>query len=285
MMREKDYHLQDPTWCLGCGIYGVFSSLKAAALSLYMKPEEMVIVTGIGCHGRLNNYFKAYGFHSLHGRTLPVATGIKLANVRLFVITVSGDGDAYSIGLSHFINAVRRNVDLTSIVVNNRIYALTQGQTSPTSQLGFVSNSTPQGSKELPLDGLRLAFASGGTFLARGFAGAPKQLSRLLEQGIRHRGFSLIDVLSPCVTHNKINTYDWYRDHTYDIGQKQGYDPRNKDLAWQVLKEEENMALGLLYEEERPSYEELVLPNEKPLLQSRMTIDRKEWERILKKFE
>jgi len=284
-MREKDYHLQNPTWCLGCGIYGVFSSLKAAALSLHMKPEEMVIVTGIGCHGRLNNYFKAYGFHSLHGRTLPVATGIKLANVRLSMITVSGDGDAYSIGLSHFINAVRRNVDLTCIVVNNRIYALTEGQTSPTSQLGFVSNSTPQGSKELPLDGLRLAFASGGTFLARGFAGAPKQLSRLLEQGIQHRGFSLIDVLSPCVTHNKINTYDWYRDHTYDIGQKQGYDPRNKDLAWQVLKEEENMALGLLYEEERPSYEELVLPNEKPLLQSRMTIDRKEWERILKKFE
>jgi 2-oxoglutarate ferredoxin oxidoreductase subunit beta len=283
-MKEKDYHLQDPTWCLGCGIYGVFSSLKAAALSLNMKPEEMVIVTGIGCHGRLNNYFKAYGFHSLHGRTLPVATGIKLANVRLSVIIVSGDGDAYSIGLSHFINAVRRNVNLTCIIVNNRIYALTQGQTSPTSQFGFVSNSTPQGSKELPLDGPRLAFASGGTFLARGFAGAPKQLSRLLEQGIRHRGFSLIDVLSPCVTHNKINTYDWYRDHTYDIGQKQGYDPGNKDLAWQVLEEEEKMALGLLYKEERPSYEELVLPNEKPLLQSQMAIDRKEWERILKKF-
>lgn len=283
-MKEKDYHLQDPTWCLGCGIYGVFSSLKAAALSLNMKPEEMVIVTGIGCHGRLNNYFKAYGFHSLHGRTLPVATGIKLANVRLSVIIVSGDGDAYSIGLSHFINAVRRNVNLTCIIVNNRIYALTQGQTSPTSQFGFVSNSTPQGSKELPLDGPRLAFASGGTFLARGFAGAPKQLSRLLEQGIRHRGFSLIDVLSPCVTHNKINTYDWYRDHTYDIGQKQGYDPGNKDLAWQVLEEEEKMALGLLYEEERPSYEELVLPNEKPLLQSQMAIDRKEWKRILKKF-
>jgi 2-oxoglutarate ferredoxin oxidoreductase subunit beta len=284
-MKEKDYHLQDPTWCLGCGIYGVFSSLKAAALSLNMKPEEMVIVTGIGCHGRLNNYFKAYGFHSLHGRTLPVATGIKLANVRLSVIIVSGDGDAYSIGLSHFINAVRRNVNLTCIIVNNRIYALTQGQTSPTSQFGFVSNSTPQGSKELPLDGPRLAFASGGTFLARGFAGAPKQLSRLLEQGIRHRGFSLIDVLSPCVTHNKINTYDWYRDHTYDIGQKQGYDPGNKDLAWKVLEEEEKMALGLLYKEERPSYEELVLPNEKPLLQSQMAIDRKEWEKILKKFE
>jgi len=284
-MKKKDYHLHDPTWCLGCGIYGVFSSLKATALSLRMKPEEIVIVSGIGCHGRLNNYFRSYGFHSLHGRALPVATGVKLANVRLSVITVSGDGDAYSIGLSHFIHAVRRNVDLTYIVINNMIFALTQGQTSPTSRMGVISVSMPFGSKELPLDGPRLAFASGGTFIARGFSGTPKQLRHLFEQGLRHKGFSLIDVLSPCVTHNKINTYDWYRKNTYDIGQKQGYDPENRHMAEQVLKGEEKMALGLLYKEERPSYEDLLLPGKKPLLQSRLTIDRKEQERILKKFE
>jgi 2-oxoglutarate ferredoxin oxidoreductase subunit beta len=284
-MNEKDFHLHDPTWCPGCGIYGVFSSLKATALSLRMKPEEIVMVTGIGCHGRLNNYFRSYGFHSLHGRALPVATGVKLANAQLSVITVSGDGDAYSIGLNHYIHTVRRNVDLTYIVINNMIYALTQGQTSPTSQMGVVSNSTPYGSKELPLDGPRLAFASGGTFIARGFSGAPKQLRHLFEQGIRHKGFSLIDVLSPCVTHNKINTYDWYRKNTYDIGQKQGYDPGNRDMAGQVLKGEEKMALGMLYKEKRPSYEELLLPDKKPLLQSRLSIDRKERERILKKFE
>lgn len=284
-MKEKDYHLHDPTWCLGCGIYGVFSSLKSTALSLHLKPEEIVMVTGIGCHGRLNNYFRSYGFHSLHGRALPIATGVKLANVQLSVITVSGDGDAYSIGLNHYIHAVRRNVDLTYIVINNMIYALTQGQTSPTSQMGVVSVSTPYGSNELPLDGPRLAFASGGTFIARGFSGSPKQLRHLFEQGIRHKGFSLIDVLSPCVTHNKINTYDWYRKNTYDIGQKQGYDPGNRDMAGQVLKGEEKMALGLLYEEKRPSYEELLLPDKKPLLQSRLTIDRKEREIILKKFE
>jgi 2-oxoglutarate ferredoxin oxidoreductase subunit beta len=284
-MKEKDYHLHDPTWCLGCGIYGVFSSLKVTALSLHLKPEEIVIVTGIGCQGRLNNYFRSYGFHSLHGRALPVATGAKLANVQLSVITVSGDGDAYSIGLNHFIHAVRRNVDLTYIVINNMIYALTQGQTSPTSQMGVISISAPYGSKELPLDGPRLAFASGGTFIARGFSGAPKQLSYLFEQGIRHKGFSLVDVLSPCVTHNKINTYDWYRKNTYDIGQKQGYDPGNKDMAGQVLKGEKKMALGLLYKEKRPSYEKLLLLDEKPLLRSRLTIDRKDRERILKRFE
>lgn len=284
-MRQKDYHLHDPTWCLGCGIYGIFTSLKATAVSLQMKPEEIVIVTGIGCHGRLNNYFRAYGFHSLHGRALPVATGVKLANSRLSVITVSGDGDAYSIGLSHFIHAVRRNADLTYIVVNNMIYALTQGQTSPTSQTGFVSRSTPQGSKEIPLDAPRLAFVSGGTFIARGFSGVPKQLSGLIEQGIRHKGFSLIDVLSPCVTHNKLNTYDWYRKNTYDISQSQDYDPGNKDLAWQVLRGEEKMALGLLYKEERLSYDDLVLPGKEPLVQSPMTLERKEWENILKKYE
>ncbi len=284
-MKAKDYHLHDPTWCLGCGIYGLFSSLKAAAASLQLKPEETVIVTGIGCHGRLNNYFKAYGFHSLHGRALPVATGVKLANVQLSVITVSGDGDAYSIGLNHFIHAVRRNADLTYIVINNMIYALTQGQTSPTSPLGFVSGSTPQGSKEVPLDGPRMAFVSGGTFIARGFSGSPKQLSGLIEQGIRHKGFSLIDVLSPCVTHNKVNTYDWYKKNTYDISQRQGYDSGNRDSAWEVLKDEERMALGLLFKDARASYEELVLPDKRPLFQSRMTIDRKEWERILEKFE
>ena len=146
---------------------------------MQMNPEEMVVVTGIGCHGRLNNYFRAYGFHALHGRALPLAQGIKLANKKLSVITVGGDGDAYSIGLGHFIHAVRRNVDLIYIVVNNMIYGLTQGQTSPTSAKGFISVSTPFGSIESPLSGMHLALVSGGTFIARGFSGAPKQLARL----------------------------------------------------------------------------------------------------------
>ena len=252
---------------------------------MQMNPEEMVVVTGIGCHGRLNNYFRAYGFHALHGRALPLAQGIKLANKKLSVITVGGDGDAYSIGLGHFIHAVRRNVDLTYIVVNNMIYGLTQGQTSPTSRKGFISVSTPFGSKESPLSGMHLALVSGGTFIARGFSGAPKQLARLFQKGTQHHGFSLIEVLSPCVTHNKINTYDWFKKNTFDVDQKKGYDPGNREKAGRYLKDEQKLALGLLYREERPSYEDLALPGNLPIVQNKMRVNQKKWDKILEKFE
>lgn len=285
MMREKDFHLHDPTWCAACGIYSIFSVLKKTAAGLEMRPEEMVVVTGIGCHGRLNNYFKAYGFHALHGRALPLAQGIKLANAQLSVIVISGDGDAYSIGLGHFIHALRRNVNLTYIVVNNMIYSLTQGQTSPTSRKGFVSKSTPLGSKETPLCGPHLALVSGGTFIARGFSGAPKQLHRLVQKGIQHRGFSLIEVLSPCVTYNPMNTYDWFRDNTLDVDQKKGYDANSREKAWKLLNNKQKLAMGLLYQEEGTAYDELVLPKEAPLVRSPLRINQKKLDKILGKFE
>jgi 2-oxoglutarate ferredoxin oxidoreductase subunit beta len=284
-MKEKDFHVQDPTWCPGCGIYAIFSALKKTASAMKMKPEEMVVVTGIGCHGRLNNYFKAYGFHALHGRALPLAQGIKLANKQLSVTTVSGDGDAYSIGLGHFIHAVRRNVNLTYIVVNNMIYGLTLGQTSPTSRKGFVSVSTPFGSKESPLCGLHLALSSGGTFIARGFSGAPNQLARLIEKGIQHHGFSLIEVLSPCVTHNRMNTYDWFRKNTFDLDEENGYDPKSRERAWEFINDKQKLILGLLYQEERPSYEDQVLPRKIPLVQTKMHVNQKKLDKILEKFE
>jgi 2-oxoglutarate ferredoxin oxidoreductase subunit beta len=284
-MKEKDFHLQDPTWCPGCGIYAIFSALKKTASSMKINPEDMVLVTGIGCHGRLNNYFRAYGFHSLHGRALPLAQGIKLANKTLSVITVSGDGDAYSIGLGHFIHAARRNIDLTYIVVNNMIYGLTQGQTSPTSQKGFVSVSTPFGSKESPVCGLHLALVSGGTFIARGFSGAPHQLARLIEKGIHHRGFSLIEVLSPCVTHNRLNSYQWFKENTYDLDHEKGYDSRSKERAFLSLNEKQKLILGLLYQEERPSYDDLSLPGEAPLIRSKMQVNQNKLDKILKKHE
>lgn len=285
MLKEKDFHLHDPTWCAGCGIYSIFSVIKKTAAAEDMKPEEMVIVTGIGCHGRLNNYFKAYGFHALHGRALPLAQGVKLANTQLSVIVVSGDGDAYSIGLGHFIHTVRRNVNLTYIVVNNMIYSLTQGQTSPTSRKGFVSSSTPQGSKESPICGPHLALVSGGTFVARGFSGAPKQLFRLIRKGIQHKGFSLIEVLSPCVTYNKTNTYDWFKDNIVDLDQKKEYDFRSREKAWKFLNNKHKLAIGLLYQKEESSYDELVLPAKDPLIRSPLQIDRKKMDKILKKFE
>ena len=285
MTSEKNFHLHDPTWCPGCGIYSIFAAMKKTAVALNIKPEELVVVTGIGCHGRLNNYFKAYGFHALHGRTLPLATGIKLANSRLNVVIISGDGDAYSIGLGHFIHAVRRNINLTYIVVNNMIYGLTQGQTSPTSRMGFTSISTPFGSNESPLDGPQLALASEGTFIARGYSGDPRMLLSLMGQGFQHRGFALIEVMSPCVTHNKMNTYEWFKEHTFGVENEDGYEPFNREEAWGLLGRKEKFALGLIFREEKPSYDDLVLAGKHPLVQSPLEIDLEKMKTILKKFE
>jgi 2-oxoglutarate ferredoxin oxidoreductase subunit beta len=286
MRREKDFHLIDPTWCIGCGIYGIFSALKKTAAKLDLDPEQLVLVTGIGCHGRLNSYFKAYGFHSLHGRTLPIASGVKLSNPRLHVVAVSGDGDAYSIGLGHLIHSIRRNINITYLVVDNRLYALTQGQTSPTSQMGYVSVSTPGGSKEHPLDGLQLALASGGTFIARGFSGDPTQLASLIEKGMKHEGFALVEVLSPCVTHNKIITYEWFRENIYKLNEDSSYDPKNKMQAWERLTRKGKIPLGLIYVEKKPSYESLVLPDKKkPLVFNDLEVDDLRLEKIMDKFQ
>ena len=284
-MKEDSYHLQDPTWCRGCGLFGVFASLKKAVASLQIQPERLVIVTGIGCHGRLNNYFNAYGFHGLHGRSLPLAEGIKLANSGLTVLAVSGDGDAYSIGAGHYIHANRRNVNMTCIVVNNQVYGLTQGQTSPTSQQGYVSVSSPFGSKEIPLDGPRLAIASGGTFVARGFAGNPQHLTELITKGITHKGFSTIEVLSPCVTHNKINTYKWYKDNIVNLDDDTDYSAKNKNKVLKVLSEQNKIPLGLIYHEERPSFDDLSLPSETPIAMAPLDIDEKKLDAIMKEFE
>jgi len=286
MRREKDFHLIDPTWCIGCGIYGIFSALKKTAAKLSLDPEQLVLVTGIGCHGRLNNYFRAYGFHALHGRTLPTASGVKLSNPRLHVVAVSGDGDAYSIGLGHLIHSIRRNINITYLVVDNRLYALTQGQTSPTSQMGYVSVSTPGGSKEHPLDGLQLALASGGTFIARGFSGDPTQLASLIEKGMKHEGFALVEVLSPCVTHNKIITYEWFRENIYKLNEDSSYDPKNKMQAWERLTRKGKIPLGLIYVEKKPSYESLVLPDKKkPLVLNDLEVDDLRLEKIMHKFQ
>lgn len=286
MRREKDYHLSDPTWCAGCGIYGCFAALKKVAGKLDLDPEGLVIVSGIGCHGRLNNYFRSYGFHALHGRVLPVASGVKLSNPRLHVLAISGDGDAYSIGLGHFIHSLRRNIDITYLVVDNRVYGLTQGQTSPTSQKGYVSVSTPGGSKENPLSGPQLALASGATFVARGFSGDPAQLASLIEKGMKHKGFALVEVLSPCVTHNKINTYKWFKENIDQLDKDSSYDSYNKKQAFERLDRGETIPVGLIYVEKRPCYEELVLSEkDSPLVFNELKPDISKLENILEKFE
>jgi len=285
MKNKEAFHRARPTWCGGCGLFGIFDALKRAAASLDLEPEKTVIVTGIGCHGRLNNYFEAYGFHGLHGRTLPVAMGIKLSNPHLHVLGVSGDGDAYSIGLGHFVHTLRKNVSLTYIVVNNRIYALTQGQASPTTSFGMVTLSTPFGSKDFPIEGPALALAAGGTFIARGFSGAVAPLAVLMEKAMKHKGFALLEVLSPCITHNRVNTYEWYRNNIFAVENEPGYDPRDKNKAWEALQHREKMATGLIFEEEKQTFEELILPDRgKPIAFNDLALDRSSLEKIMEKF-
>jgi 2-oxoglutarate ferredoxin oxidoreductase subunit beta len=285
MKKKQDFHLTSPTWCKGCGLFGVFDALKTASAALDLEPEDLVIVTGIGCHGRLNNYFRSYGFHGLHGRTMPVASGIKLVNPALQVVAVSGDGDAYSIGLGHFLHALRKNIGLTYVVVDNRIYALTQGQASPTTDFGMITLSTPFGSKDFPIDGAALALAAGGTFIARGFSGETAHLASLIESGMRHEGFALIDVLSPCVTHNKVNSYDWYRRHVLHVEDIPGFSPRDKDKAWEALRSPEKIAIGLIYEEDKPSFEKLVIPDvNKPIASLDLKVDVPRLSRIIERF-
>jgi 2-oxoglutarate ferredoxin oxidoreductase subunit beta len=214
-----------------------------------------------------------------------VAAGIKLANSSLTVLAMSGDGDAYSIGLGHFIHANRRNVNMTCIVVDNRVYGLTQGQTSPTSQKGYVSVSSPFGSKENPLDGPRLALVSGGTFIARGFSGIPNHLAALIIEGITHSGFSLIEVLSPCVTHNKINTNKWFKENIVNLDDNSNYSAKKRKSALEALSDPRKIPIGLIYREERPSFDDLSLPSETPIALTALDVDEKKLDAIMKDFE
>jgi 2-oxoglutarate ferredoxin oxidoreductase subunit beta len=284
-MRDEDYHLNDPTWCRGCGLFAVFDSLKKTSAALNLAPEEIVAVTGIGCHGRFNNYFNAYGFHGLHGRALPVASGVKLANTTLTVLVISGDGDAYSIGMGHFIHSVRRNVNLVHIVVNNSVYGLTQGQASPTSRQGFISISTPDGIKEMPLEGPLLALASGGKFVARGFSGDPKQLTSLLKSAMTYNGYSLVEVLSPCVTYNKMNTYKWFQSHIRDVDSEPDYDSKDRSQAISLFDNREKLPVGLLFKEKAPSFDDLSLPSQTPIAFTDLKVDDKRLNKLLEIFE
>jgi 2-oxoglutarate ferredoxin oxidoreductase subunit beta len=245
-----------PDWCPGCGDFGVLNSLVQAVANLEINPKDLLIVSGIGCSSNLPGFIHSYGFHSLHGRAMPVATGAKLVNPELTVVVTGGDGDGYGIGLGHFIHAMRRNLDITYIVMNNQIYGLTTGQASPTSLRDFTTKSSPLGTKEDPINPIALALVSGATYVARGFSGDPKHLTELIQSGIKHKGFALVDVYSPCVTWNKINTYDYFRQNCYKFNGP-GYETTNLDSALIKARETEpKLPIGLFYETTKPTYEE-----------------------------
>jgi len=215
----------DPDWCPGCGDFGVLAAYQKALMELQIQPHQVVTISGIGCSSNLPGFINTYGMHTLHGRSLAVATGVKLANHHLHVVVTGGDGDGFGIGGNHFIHTMRRNVDLLYIVMDNEIYGLTTGQTSPTSRVGMKTKSMPFGNIEEPVNPLALALAAGATFVARGFSGEQKHLTELFKQGLLHKGFAFVDVFSPCVTYNHDNTYQWFRPRVKKLEGDSGYDP------------------------------------------------------------
>ncbi|MFC1846118.1 2-oxoacid:ferredoxin oxidoreductase subunit beta [Chloroflexota bacterium] len=256
MATIKDYTGITPAWCPGCGNFGILQAVNEALVELKIEPYQVLMVSGIGQSGKLPHYSKCNMLNTLHGRTLPTATGAKIANPELIVIAVGGDGDGYGEGGNHFIYAMRRNNDITYLVHNNQVYGLTKGQASPTSDQGFITKTTPQGSW-LPVNPIALALAAGASFIARGFAGDVKHLASLIKQGIKHRGFALIDILQPCVSFNHRNTYDWYQERIYRLDQDASYNPGNKTIAFEKAQEwGERIPIGIIYQTELQVFED-----------------------------
>lgn len=287
MATFKDFRNSvKPNWCPGCGDFSVQTAIQRACANVGLEPEEVVIVSGIGCSGRISGYINTYGFHGIHGRALPIAQGIKLANRNLTVIAAGGDGDGFAIGMSHTLHAIRRNLDITYIVMDNQIYGLTKGQTSPTSAFGFETKSTPYGSIEAPVRPLELVLAAGATFVAQGFSSDLKGLTHIIEEGIKHKGFAFINVFSPCVTFNKVNTYDWFKENLVSLDTIEGYDPTDRIQAMKTVMEHKALVTGIIYQrKDIPSYEERI-PGFKdvPLAHQDLRLDEGAFEELVKEF-
>ena len=259
MSTPKDFTPNEkPQWCPGCGNFGIIMALRSALAKAGKETHETVVVSGIGCSGKSSHYIKSYGYESLHGRTLPVATGVKLSNNKLTVLAMGGDGDGYGIGLNHFIHICRRNMDLTYIVHNNSIYGLTTGQVSPVSMKGMKTKSTPHGVIEQPIHQLALAITSDATFIARGYAGNMAQLADILTQAINHKGFALVDILQECPSWNKINSKEWIQQRIYNLNET-GHDVTNRDAAYKKAMEDveskyEKIPVGIFYKVDKPTY-------------------------------
>jgi 2-oxoglutarate ferredoxin oxidoreductase subunit beta len=245
----------DPDWCPGCGDFGVLRGLQRAAAKLGIAPKDLMVVSGIGCSSNLPGYIHAYGFHGLHGRAVALATGMKLGNPELNVVITGGDGDGYGIGIGHFIHAMRRNMDVTYIVMNNMTYGLTTGQASPTTPKTTATKSTPEGNIESPINPLALALVSGATFIARGYSGEINHLSDTIAQAIEHKGFSLVDVFSPCVTY--MNMYQFFKPRVYTLDGTD-HDPSDWNKAMVKSYEwGEKIPLGVFYRTEAPTYDQM----------------------------
>lgn len=255
MVMEADYAGLKPAWCPGCGNFGILKALNRALIEMEIEPHQVLLVSGIGQAGKLPHYTRGNVFNSLHGRPIPPAIGAKIANSDLIVIAVSGDGDAYGEGGNHFLHAARRNHNITYLVHNNQVYALTKGQASPTSDVGFITKTTPYGAVS-PVNPIALAIVNGASFVGRGFAGDIDHLTNLIKKGIAHRGFALIDILQPCVSFNFKNTFQWYKERVYKL-EDERYDPSDKKAALEkALEWGDKIPIGIIYEENLPVYED-----------------------------
>ncbi|OGR68192.1 MAG: 2-oxoacid ferredoxin oxidoreductase [Elusimicrobia bacterium GWC2_61_19] len=255
-MEPNDFNSADPVaWCPGCGNFGVQAALKAALAQLGKEPRQLLLVSGIGQAAKMPHYIKANFFNGLHGRALPAAAAAKIANRELTVIVTTGDGDCYGEGGNHFLHNIRRNVDITVIVHDNQIYGLTKGQASPTSEPGMKTKIQPGGVILAPFPPLETALALGCGFVARGYAAEREHLTELILAGIRHKGFSLIDVFQPCVSFNKLNTYEWYARRVYKVGPE--HDAADKTAAMALAAQRERLPIGVIYSGAKPSYGEL----------------------------
>lgn len=248
-----DYY--DPQWCPGCGNFSILDCVKGVLKALDLSPRDFIMVTGIGQASKLGFSVKCNLFNGLHGRALPVALGVNLANHKVKLLSVSGDGDYYSEGGNHFIHAARRNLNIAVFAGDNRVYGLTQGQASPTSPPEFTTPIHPEGVGGKPINPAFLALASGATFVARGFSGNPEELTELMRQAILHRGFALVDILFPCVTFNKINTFGWFKERVRPIGSD--HNPADLQAAVKLVSQgEEKIPTGLIYKTTRPAFDE-----------------------------
>lgn len=257
MPTLQEYEGQAPAWCPGCGNFGIRNAFQQAVVELGLEPYQFTIVSGIGQSGKFPHYVRCNTFNGLHGRSLPVATGLRLSNHDMPVFVFCGDGDCYGEGGNHLLSAMRRNINVKVFVHDNQIYGLTKGQASPTSLEGTVSKTQPFGALAQSFNPMVLAVAMDSSFVARGFVGDIDHLKELMKEAINHRGFSLVDIFQPCVTFNRVNTYDWYRKRCYRIEAE--YNPEDRIQAFQrALEFGERIPLGVLYKHQRSVFEEKV---------------------------
>jgi 2-oxoglutarate ferredoxin oxidoreductase subunit beta len=248
---------KQPTWCPGCGDFGTMNGMMKALANTGNHPDDTFVVAGIGCSGKIGTYMHSYALHGVHGRALPVGIGVKAANPNLEVMVAGGDGDGYSIGVGHFIHAVRRNMDMTYVVMDNRIYGLTKGQFSPTSREDFETATSPEGPQQAPVNPLALALAAGGTFIAQSFSSDAQRHTEIVRKAVEHDGFGFVNVYSPCVTFNDVDTYDYFRDSLVDLGEEDDYDASDEDQATDAILDNENEYQGIIYQDdESVSYNE-----------------------------